>query len=78
MHRLPGKLFQNVLDHVLNKIVPFLQDERPLIQAIGYCGHAQGVESHPGQMFDELRVMLRGAQVSAYADLQRACPSSGA
>ena len=27
VHRLPGKLFHNVLDHVLAKVVPFLGDE---------------------------------------------------
>ncbi len=37
VHRLPGKLFQNVLDHILNKIVPFLGNDEPSIQAIAYC-----------------------------------------
>ena len=67
VHRLPGRLFQNVLDHVLNKIVPFLDDEEPLIQAIGYCGDSGGIEARPGQLLDELRVMLQGVHVTAYA-----------
>lgn len=65
VHRLPGKLFQNVLDHVLNKITPYLDDDWPFIQAIAYCGDAAG--AGPGQLLDELRVIVRGAQTSAYA-----------
>jgi predicted dehydrogenase len=65
--RMPGKLFQNVLDHVLNKITPFLDDDEPLIQAIAYCGDAAQEESRSGQLLDELRVTLRGRQTSAYA-----------
>jgi predicted dehydrogenase len=67
VHRLPGKLFQNVLDHVLNKITPFLDDEEPFIQAVAYRGNAGGGESRSGELLDELRVIIRGAQVSAYA-----------
>ena len=67
VHRLPGKLFQNVLDHVLNKITPFVDDPQPLVQAIAYGGDNGGVASRPGQHLDELRVTILGAQVSAYA-----------
>jgi predicted dehydrogenase len=65
--RLPGKLFQNVLDHVLNKITPFLDDERPLIQATAFRGDATGGEVRPDRLLDELRVIMRGSQTSAYA-----------
>jgi predicted dehydrogenase len=67
VHRLPGKLFQNVLDHALNKIVPFLGDEPPFIEAMAYCWDATGGEIRPGQLLDELRVIIRGSQTSAYA-----------
>ncbi|MHB2008610.1 MAG: Gfo/Idh/MocA family protein [Acidobacteriaceae bacterium] len=67
VHRLPGKLFQNVLDHVLNKIVPYLDDEKPLIQAMAYRGDAAGPDINPDRLLDELRVMIRGSNVSAYA-----------
>jgi len=67
VHRLPGKLFQNVLDHVLNKITPFLTDEQPLIQAIAYRGDAAPGEARQGELLDELRVIIRGSQTSAYA-----------
>jgi predicted dehydrogenase len=67
VHRLPGKLFHNMMDHVLNKITPFLVDEQPSIQAIAYHGDANAVTTGLSEVLDELRVMMRGAQVSAYA-----------
>lgn len=67
VHRLPGKLFQNVLDHILNKIVPYLGDEPPQIDAVAFRGGAAGGEVQPAQLLDELRVTLRGSQASAYA-----------
>jgi predicted dehydrogenase len=67
VHRLPGKLFQNVLDHVLNKITPFLDDDRPFIQAVAYRRDALADGAGPGELLDELRVLIRGAQTSAYA-----------
>ncbi len=67
VHRLPGKLFQNVLDHVLNKITPFIDDDEPYIHAIAYRGGSGAAEPRPGELLDELRVMIRGARTSAYA-----------
>jgi predicted dehydrogenase len=67
VHRLPGKLFHNMLDHVLNKITPFLVDEQLFLQAIAYRGDAGADATGSGEVLDELRVMIRGAQVSAYA-----------
>jgi predicted dehydrogenase len=62
--RMPGKLFQNVLDHLLNKIVPFLDSDEPSIDAMAYCGGATAEESING-MLDELRVTVRGKLVTA-------------
>ncbi len=67
VHRLPGKLFQNVLDHVLNKITPFVEDREPFIEAIAYCSDAGTAAIEPSHLFDELRVIIRGAHASAYA-----------
>jgi predicted dehydrogenase len=67
VHRLPGKLFQNVLDHVLNKIIPFLDDDQPLIAAEAYRAEPSGGEVNTVSLLDELRVVIRGAQTSAYA-----------
>jgi predicted dehydrogenase len=62
VNKLPGKLFQNVLDHILNRITPFLQEENPQIDAFAFSGDPNGSET-----LDELRVIIRGAQTSAYA-----------
>ena len=67
VRRMPGRLFQNVLDHIVNKIVPFLGDDEPLIQANAYCGEAGAEELGPDALLDELRVLIRGANTSAYA-----------
>lgn len=58
---MPGQLFQNVLDHILNKIAPFLDDGVPSLDAFAYKGDTDG------ELLDELRVVIRGARMSAYA-----------
>jgi predicted dehydrogenase len=67
VHRLPGKLFQNVLDHVLNKITPFLNEDQPLVLATAYQPDIGQEDAIAGGLLDELRVILRGAHTSAYA-----------
>jgi predicted dehydrogenase len=67
VHRLPGKLFQNVMDHVLNKITPYIDDDKPFIQAIAWCGEAGVGGNGRGELLDELRVVIRGTRTSAYA-----------
>ena len=67
VHDLPGRLVQNNVDHLLNKILPFMPDERPEIHAMGWVQRAQRHGDRRDAMHDELRVMLRGATVSAYA-----------
>jgi predicted dehydrogenase len=64
---MPGMLFQNVLDHVLNKIVPYLDDSDPEMHVDAYCRAADDDMSGADQLLDELRVMIRGGKVSAYA-----------
>jgi len=67
VHRLPGKLFHNNINHMFNKITECLPDERPQIQAMGW---RHGGKSNYGdvrdELMDELRVMVRGERVSAY------------
>ncbi|MFP5210236.1 MAG: Gfo/Idh/MocA family protein [Acidobacteriota bacterium] len=67
VNRLPGRLFQNILDHVLNKIVLYLPDGHPLIHAIAYHGISgqKGIEGDG--LLDELRVIIQGEHTSAYA-----------
>lgn len=66
VRRLPGQLFQNVLDHVLNKIAPFLHTEKPLIHASAYSGGLPG-QRGSDPLLDELRVVIEDAGISAYA-----------
>lgn len=67
VRQMPGKLFQNVFDHVINRITPFLPDEQPEIHAVAYCGDRAADLSNPDTILDELRVIIRGAHTSAYA-----------
>jgi predicted dehydrogenase len=64
VHRLPGKLFHNVLDHVVSKLSPFIDDE-PVVEVTAFrrrppCGIRMLDEMH-----DELRFLLRSGPVTA-------------
>jgi predicted dehydrogenase len=64
VHRLPGKLLHNVIDHMLNKVVEFVPDDHPRVAARGYALRPDaGGDSFP----DELRVLVEGERVSGYA-----------
>ena len=67
VHRLPGKLFQNNINHMLNKITELLPDERPEIRAMGWMhgGQTQFGDVRD-ELMDELRVVIRGKDMSAY------------
>ena len=65
VHGLPGKLAHNVIDHLLNKVTEFLAEDRPQIMAHAWQHAPRSEEAFA--MPDELRIMLKGARVSAYA-----------
>lgn len=65
---LPGKLFQNLLDHLLNKITEYLHDDHPLVQAHSWQG-VSGRDAGEDDLPDELRVLITGEKQSAYATL---------
>lgn len=66
LHRLPGKLAQNVIDHLLNKIVEFMPAGEIAVQANAY----QLSPSRNNLILpDELRTILFVNGVSAYATL---------
>jgi predicted dehydrogenase len=67
VHDLPGALLRNNIDHLLNKITPFMPDERPAIQAMGWVQRERRYGDRRDAALDELRVVLRGEKVSAYA-----------
>jgi predicted dehydrogenase len=60
VRQLPGGLMHNVIDHLLNKVVEFIPDEAPRIFADAWEG--SGSLGLP----NELRVMIRGTDASAY------------
>ena len=67
VHRLPGKLFQNNINHLLNKITELLPDDRPEIRAVAWKhGGSTQFGDVRDQLMDELRVIIRGKEVSAY------------
>ncbi len=67
VHRLPGKLLQNNIDHLLNKVAEFITDERPRIQVHGEVRRTIRFGDVRDTMPDELRLMILGESVSAYA-----------
>lgn len=69
VHGLPGKLFQNNIDHLLYKITDFVSDETPEIRAFGYKLRPEIYGDIRDDALDELRVMIKGAAVTAYATL---------
>ena len=64
VHKIPGKLFQNNIDHAINKITPFLPDETVEIVARAYRRRRLNDDKTDG-ILDELRVMILGSRVSA-------------
>lgn len=67
VHKLPGKLFHNNIDHLLNKIIEFIDDEQPAIKVFGGVRRTTRVGDIRDEMPDELRVMIQGKSTSAYA-----------
>jgi predicted dehydrogenase len=69
VHRLPGKLFQNMMDHIFNRIVPLLPDVEPEINAFAFKRREAVRGDATDAMLDELRVVMRAGGVSAYGSL---------
>lgn len=69
VHRLPGKLFQNMMDHIFNRIVPLFPDVEPEVHAFAFKRREAVRGDATDAMLDELRVFLRAGGVSAYGSL---------
>lgn len=67
VHDLPGRLLQNNVDHLLNKLLPLVPDDRPAIRALGWVARKERYGDRRDLAHDELRVLLKGERVSAYA-----------
>lgn len=69
VHALPGKLFQNMMDHIFNRIVPLLPEGEVEVDAHAYKRRAAVRGDATDAMLDELRVYLRGGGVSGFGSL---------
>jgi predicted dehydrogenase len=70
VHRLPGKLLHNVIDHMLNKVTEFVPDDDPCVDARGYSLRPPPTlhpDDQSGALDDELRVLIQGERTSGYA-----------
>lgn len=67
VHQLPGKLFQNNLNHLLNKITEFIEDEKPEVIAKAWRSDSTIYYGDTrDDLYDELRLLIKGKRVSAY------------
>lgn len=66
VHALPGGLIQNNVDHVLNKMVEFLDDDRPAVHVDAWTRRKERFGDSRDAFQDELRIVVRGRDVSAY------------
>jgi predicted dehydrogenase len=66
VHKLPGKLFHNIIDHLLNKIVEFIPDEEPALMVHASSLRPQKFGDSRDLLKDELRLMLYGERVTAF------------
>ncbi|WP_128911866.1 Gfo/Idh/MocA family protein [Granulicella sibirica] len=69
VHRLPGKLFHNMMDHIFNRILPLFPDVEPEVHAFAHKRREVLRGDSTDAMLDELRVVLRGGGVSAFGSL---------
>ena len=69
VHRLPGKLFHNMMDHIFNRIVPLFPDVVPEVHAFAFKRREAMRGDATDAMLDELRVVLRAGGVSAFGSL---------
>jgi predicted dehydrogenase len=65
VHQLPGRLFQNIIDHAINKVTPFFPDDPLEIIARAYR-RRQMNDDLTDAVLDELRVIILGKSMSAY------------
>ncbi len=66
VHSLPGKLFHNVLDHVVSKMVLFLPDEEPTVSVLDYRRRPASGNAVLDAVADELRFLVHAGSVSAF------------
>lgn len=66
VHGLPGKLFQNNIDHVLHKIEDFIPEDAPRLFARATRRLPAGFGDDRDHLMDELRVMFEGSSATGF------------
>jgi predicted dehydrogenase len=66
VHRLPGKLLQNNIDHILYRIIEFIPDSAPQVRAFAHRRHEKFYGDMRDELADELRILVQGERVTAY------------
>lgn len=64
VHRLPGRLLHNNIDHLLNKALEFVPEDSPRIVAHGSKLRPHCFGDERDRFFDELRVMIAGERTT--------------
>ena len=66
VHKLPGKLFHNNIDHILYRLAEFIPDEDPAIKATAVVRRDKRFGDSRDDLQDELRFIVHGETVSGY------------
>ena len=74
VRKLPGQLFHNNIDHMLNKLPPFLGSQMPVIQAQARAFRGSGGEN---DLPDELRILLANSRVTAFGNFSANAKPAG-
>lgn len=78
VHHLPGKLFQNNVDHLFNKVMEFLPSDDLTIRATAFRRHRRSYGDRRDDLMDELRVYLADPTgPTAYATFSSAAAPRG-
>jgi len=64
VHSLPGGLFHNNIDHMLNKISEFVPDDRPRMLVHAFTRRRERFGDDRDRLLDELRVTVGGERVT--------------
>lgn len=64
--RLPGQLLHNNIDHLLNKVLEFVDEDEPSLVARGSVRRKTRFGDARDAMFDELRLLIDGARTTVY------------
>ena len=67
VHSLPGRLFHNNLNHVLHKILEYVDADAPRVAALALSRREETFGDVRDDLAEELRVILAGNKITAYA-----------